>query len=86
MGVAMLTAMAAVRGALALFCSGRGGWRGGLPLFRLSLRFGLVQATRALLSATARLGGPLLQRLPLFQRDDLVTVDLDRLLADLHDD
>jgi len=75
MRVAALAAMAAVRGALAFFGGGRGGRCGWCPLLRSSLRFGLVQATRALRAATARLGGPLLQRLPLFQRDDLVTVD-----------
>ena len=48
------------------------------------LRLGFMQTASAIFTASTWLGGPLLKRLPFFQRHNLVAVDLKSLLAHLH--
>ncbi len=50
-----------------------------------ALSLGLVQATGAILAALARLGGALLQRFPFFQRHNLLAMNFELLLTNLHD-
>jgi len=80
--LAPVTALAAL-GTLPAF--GLAGRRRLTFIFRYRLWFGLVQAARAILAACARLGGALLQRFPFFQRHDLIAVNFQPLLADLHE-
>jgi hypothetical protein len=70
-------------GTLASF--GLAGHRRLALIFRYHLRLALVQATRAILAARARLGGALLQRFPFLQRHDLLAMNFELLLADLHE-